>query len=479
VEYFSGSTAGTAGTGSSTAPKDAGTYTVRADFAGNGNYNSSSATKTTTISKAQGTLTLAVTPTPVQYSDPVSLQATIAPAIAGNVQFEKSTDGGTSYSSLGSPVTVSTSGVATLPSQIINDAPSTPVRFLAVFTPTDTANYLSSTSNAAPLAVTQEDARAYYTGQSLFFATSTSATTATLTLPATIKDITAVDPTLSAPNPDNYPGNITNAKVTMVITDANTSAVVSTTACSNLTPSLVNSSDTTVGTVVCQPTVPVSPNSGGSIYNVQIKVGGYYLYDTIDGLASITVALPLATNFITGGGYLVDPTSGSLSTGVYAGDPGRKTNFGFNVKYNKSGTNLQGNVNIIVRKGTTVYQFKSNSLSSLSVSYCKASGGVIIGSSCAGAPTSPCTTNASLTCPITATFLGKATLNNATTGQSIAGNLSLQMAMTDWGEPGSTGPGPDTIAITVYNGSNLWFSSQWNTTQTVQKLLDGGNLVAH
>ena len=54
-----------------------------------------------------------------------------------------------------------------------------------------------------------------------------------------------------------------------------------------------------------------------------------------------------------------------------------------------------------------------------------------------------------------------------------------QMAMTDWGEPGSTGPGPDTIALTVYNGSSLWFSSQWNGTQTIQKLLDGGNLVAH
>jgi hypothetical protein len=49
------------------------------------------------------------------------------------------------------------------------------------------------------------------------------------------------------------------------------------------------------------------------------------------------------------------------------------------------------------------------------------------------------------------------------------------MSMTDRGEPGSS----DTLAITVYNGSTLWLSSQWNGTQTVEKVLDGGNLVAH
>jgi hypothetical protein len=30
--------------------------------------------------------------------------------------------------------------------------------------------------------------------------------------------------------------------------------------------------------------------------------------------------------------------------------PGTKNNFGFNVKYNKSNTNLQGNINTIVRE---------------------------------------------------------------------------------------------------------------------------------
>ena len=50
--------------------------------------------------------------------------------------------------------------------------------------------------------------------------------------------------------------------------------------------------------------------------------------------------------FITGGGYLVM----SSSAGTYAGGSGSKNNFGFNVKYNNSGKNLQGKVNKMMAK---------------------------------------------------------------------------------------------------------------------------------
>src|SRR5207244_3024178 len=56
LEYFSGSTAGTAGTGTTTAPTNAGTYTVRASFAGNGNYDPTSAVKMIVIEKATATV---------------------------------------------------------------------------------------------------------------------------------------------------------------------------------------------------------------------------------------------------------------------------------------------------------------------------------------------------------------------------------------------------------------------------------------
>jgi hypothetical protein len=48
-------------------------------------------------------------------------------------------------------------------------------------------------------------------------------------------------------------------------------------------------------------------------------------------------------------------------------DAGTKANFGFNVKYNKKGTNLKGRVNIVIRNGDRVYQIKSNAINQLSV----------------------------------------------------------------------------------------------------------------
>jgi hypothetical protein len=330
------------------------------------------------------------------------------------------------------------------------------------------------TNTPGTLTITQEDA--YYTGSSLFFGASTTATTATATLAATIKDITNVGPSLSAPNPDTFPGDITTAKVTFV--DRGTGLALA--GCSNLVPSAVSGTSNQVGTVLCQTSLTIS-NSGGSPYQIGIVVGptsttGNYTRNQGDDDTTIVVAQPLSTAFITGGGYLLNPTN---TAGQYAGDAGRKTNFGFNVKYNKSGTNLQGNINIIVRKGAKVYQFKSNSLASLGVKYCKAdaTGAIIAGSCVAGAPTGTCTTNASLTCPITATSQGKANMNDVTlpTAVSMDGNLTLQMQLTDRGEPGSF----DTMAITVSDGSNMLFSSKWDGTQTVEKTLDGGNLVAH
>jgi hypothetical protein len=285
-----------------------------------------------------------------------------------------------------------------------------------------------------------------------------------VTLTATVKDITAVS---GDPQYDPYGGDIRNATVSFVNRDTNT------TLCSGLKPALVNSSDTTIGTVTCQVTLAAG-SSSATQYTIGIVVGGYYSDNSPTEDSIIDVAQPLATNFITGGGYLVNPTN---TAGTYAGDANQKTNFGFNVKYNKGGTNLQGNVNIIVRKGGHVYQFKANSLTTLGVQYWNSTT-----KAWGSAPGGTCTTTATAACPVQANFQAKANLNDVTgpTAISLGGNLTLQMALTDYGEPGSTGPGPDTIGITVYDStSKLLFSSQWNNTQTVQKLLDGGNLVAH
>ncbi len=166
----------------------------------------------------------------------------------------------------------------------------------------------------------------------------------------------------------------------------------------------------------------------------------------------IDVAAPLTSYFITGGGFLTE----SASVGQYAADPGTKANFGFNVKFNKGATNLQGNLNIIFRKGGHTYQVKSNALTSL------------------GEKPSPCT-KATAIAPCTANFVSKANLKditNANSPVSLGGNLIFQMSMTDYGSATK-----DTIGFTLYNGSTLLFSSNWSGTKAVEQLLGGGNLI--
>ena len=75
-------------------------------------------------------------------------------------------------------------------------------------------------------------------------------------------------------------------------------------------------------------------------------------------------------------------------------------------------------------------------------------------------------------------FVSKANLKDITNPLapvSLGGNLTLQVNLTDKGEPGSS----DQIAISLYDGSTLMYSSNWDGIQTVEMLLAGGNLVVH
>src|SRR5439155_483494 len=83
-------------------------------------------------------------------------------------------------------------------------------------------------------------------------------------------------------------------------------------------------------------------------------------------------------------------------------------------KYNKAGTNLQGNINTIIRNNGRVYQIKGNSMTSLSVQ------------------PAPC-----VNAPCGAVFNGKANIQDITGPVPIAidGNATLQVTMTDNVEP--------------------------------------------
>jgi hypothetical protein len=58
---------------------------------------------------------------------------------------------------------------------------------------------------------------------------------------------------------------------------------------------------------------------------------------------------------------------------------------------------------------------------------------------------------------------------------SLGGNLSLQILMTDKGDPGSA----DTFVVSLYQNSTLLYSGNFVGGANIEKLLDGGNTVVH
>jgi hypothetical protein len=334
-------------------------------------------------------------------------------------------------------------------------APSTYAIVPVLVDPNNKLSNYAITINNGTLSVTQEDARVEYTGQMFSSTPGTANNTALVKLRATVQDITAV---LNDPAYDAFAGDITKARVRFVVKDFNNGTVIATSAWVN--PAVIVAGDNKTGSAAVDLNVSLGSQSY-ALYNIDIEVGdatGYYKVIN-SSAASLTVARPL-NDFVTGGGNITPGTG--QSRGTYASDAGRKTNFGFNVKYTKGSTTLQGNVNILFRRTVNgvvrVYQIKTTAFNS---------GGNSFG--VGNNPGDPSTTMRS-------TLVTKANLMDVTNPAlpiSVAGNLTLQLEMTDRGEPGTA----DDMAITLYNGSELWYSSNWNVTKTMPLVLTGGNVV--
>jgi hypothetical protein len=311
---------------------DAGDYDMEAIFDGDGSYDASSEEGTLTIDKASTTVTYnGQSPDPVQYSDEVTLSASVSPAIAGSIEFFV--------------------GVTSVGSQAVNGSGDASVTFIAdyapgkydvevVFTPTDDANYYGDNDEVVDgFEVSKEDARAVYTG--VLFASTKNVTSSdfTVQLSATVVDTA-----------DAHRGDIRNARVTFK-RDGNPITV-----CTDLVPQLVDPADLTIGTVGCEWSSSIG-NLASLTYGISVAVSGHY---TGSDQASLTVSKG-EQNSIAGGGYFIN----SGSAGQYAADDGLRTNFGFNVKFNAAGRRLQGQVNVIIRTATHTYQIKSNAIDNL------------------------------------------------------------------------------------------------------------------
>jgi hypothetical protein len=298
------------------------------------------------------------------------------------------------------------------------------------------------------LTIIQEDAVAYFTADCLVTTATATSTSAPVTLTATIKDFT-----------DGYPGDIRNATVTFY--NLTTSSEINTTP---IAVSLVNSGDPTVGTVKYDWTASINSNDPSVSYDILVIVKNYYTGTSYEAeaIGTVTIGRP-GSGFITGGGYLVM----SSSAGKYAGDNGTHENFGFNVKYNKAKTNLQGHINTIIRRKESdgvlhLYQVKGNAMTSLSTKMTTNSNG-----------------KESVGNPSTATYTGKCNISDVTdpfNPISVEGACTMQCCMTDCGEPGNY----DSIHFVVWDhGGAMVFSSNWTGTKTIEQVLTGGNLVVH
>jgi hypothetical protein len=219
---------------------------------------------------------------------------------------------------------------------------------------------------------------------------------------------------------------------------------------------LVNANDLTVGTATCNWTASIGTADSQS-FTVGIVVEGFYTRNNAADNTVITVSKPIP-GVISGGGNLLLTDSG----GQRAGDAGTKNNFGFNIKNDRNGP--KGNINVIVRQMESdgilhVYQIKGNAMTSLSSDL-------------------KITQNHPFS---TAVFNGKANIQDITFANdpqnprviSVDGGASLQVVMTDRGEPGTS----DSIAVTLWDkNGGLWFASRWDGVKTVEQTLNGGNL---
>lgn len=425
----------------------AGPHTLTADYSGDPSFSPSSGNRLQNVGQAATVGAVSVTPNLQQYSDRVTFVATLSPALVQGLSPATSVTFRIGSQTMGSVALVVDGGV--LKGTLVGVALLEPTPFGAV--PTGelapgarlvTAVFGGVDPNfavgvpATSLTITREDADATYTGAEFVSTSCATCSNATVTLAATVRDLSAT------PAGDADPGDIRNAVVRFVDRDASNAVLCS------APVGLVSAGDAKVGTATCNWSASVSGNSES--VTVGVLVDNYYTRNSSDDNTVVTISKPQG-NFITGGGYLVLSDSGGLK----AGDPGRKNNWGFNVKYNKSGKNLQGNINAIVRRTELgelrVFQIKGNAMTSLSVN----------------------------TAAGTAIFNGKANIQDITDPGNpipVGGNATLQVTMTDNGEPGKN----DKIAITVWDkDGGLWFSSNWTGLKTVEQLLGGGNLVVH
>jgi len=402
-----------------------------------------------TIDKRPTTTTVTTLPTYAQYSDPVTLTAIVSAGvygvpITGTVVF---TINGNGCGSVTLPGTPGNQTVSTTVAVMEPPNPSTPVT--ATFTPDASDINYSGSNGTANLKVQPENATPIgeagaYTGQTSAWTPTATSNTATLTLAATIKDI-SVDS-----DNDPWPGDITKARISFAFRSLSTGVLTPINGATNLPVGLVNAGQKGIGTAAATLQFSLNSNEICSNYTVAVMVGGNYNMPT-PSYQDVQISVCRATpgSILSNPGAKLDAIG---SAGFIAGES--VTNF--DIKYNKSGTNPQGKAKVVItsdRNAATglpdgkihTYVITSNAISSLSVK------------------------------PPNANFAAKANVvelvanpDGSVTAIGLDSGTVLQLALTD--------AASDTLAVMVNKSrGGLWFSSNWDGSKTVEKgILNNG-----
>lgn len=426
------------------------------------NGNTSTCALTVDVSDITTITGLTITPTTQQYSDKVIFEATVAPWGSTSGSTIGLSEGQVQFL-IGSFVLgsapVGTGGKATLNAALLEggldftnynngmrtNGPLKPgiKNVTAKFIPTNPEFLASEISAPNALTITKENATvAVDLTDSYFTTASPTNCTGTVFFRANATD--------ANDGPDTR-GDIRNAVIQLRDGITGTGTLLG----PEQTVGLFDPNDPTYGQAAysMQYTLNNSEctSTGGRSWVVWADANNYYEGNDRNNLNIVTLALP-GSEFVTGGGNLIQINSG----GQYAGTAGLRMNFGFNMKYNSSLKNLQGQITVIFRRvvnGTTrLYQIKSNSINSLSL-----------------------TTDTQFR---KAVMLTKATLTDITnplSAISLGGNLNLRLEA--WDHRIDNGGSQDRINVRLTDSKNqvLYASGIVGSTLQVQTI-NGGNI---
>lgn len=396
----------------------AGVCHITASQGGDADYNSATPVeRDVTIAPAPTSASLTLSTSKVQYSDRLTMTASIAPTSrTGQVNFT------IAGHAVGSVAVVN--GVATL-TVAVNVAPaSTSVG----------ATYVSSNADFAgagatsALTVTRENAAVAASGKTLAFTSSVTTSSVGVTLRALVTDAA-----------DASRGDIRYARVTFV----NRATGGAFAGCRGLAVALLSSTDHTRGAASCTTSMSANATNGATSRVVGIVVGGRYLSNTARTDYVVTVSRPVAHRIDVGGGALTMRSS----AGRFAATSGTSSPFGLVARYNSARTTLHGAVVVLFTHNGRVYRLQATSL--------RAVRGTVPG----------------------ATVVATAVLTDVTNPSAptvVARDVRLRLTMRD----GGTSPSKDSLGVeSRSSGGVLLFSSRWNGSATVRQALARGAIL--